>query len=367
MKEIKMIAHTLARTAVLGALLVPFGTASAASQYTITDLGVLPGGSASVATAINANGQIAGFSDVSGGDSHAFLYSAGTLSDLGTLPDGTYADAAALNDSGQVVGTADNIAGDDRAFIYSGGAMMSLGTLLGGTSSYAYGINIAGQIVGEGDITSGESRAFSYTNGVMTDLGTLGGSDSSAADINNSGQIVGYSRTVNDDVRAFIYSNGVMSDLLGVSSSASAINEPGQVTGLLAGPGGTGTHAFLYFNGLLTDLGTLGGAASYSDDINNFGAIVGTSDSANGRAAFLYEGGAMYDLNGLLVSNTGWDLRAATGINDSGQIVGYGFFNGEQRGFLLTPSAVPVPAAAWLFGSGLAGLAAFRRRKRREA
>jgi probable HAF family extracellular repeat protein len=365
MKEIKMIAHTLARTAVLGALLIPFGTASAVSQYTITDLGALPGGSISFAAAINANGQIAGYGDVTGGDQHAFLYSAGTLSDLGTLPDGTYAEAAALNDSGQVVGYSESIAGD-VAFIYSGGAMTSLGTLLGGTYSNASGINNAGQIVGEGDITTGASHAFSYTNGVMTDLGTLGGSDSSAADINNSGQIVGYSRTANDDVRAFIFSNGVMSDLLGVSSSASAINEHGQVTGLLAGPGGTGTHAFLYFNGFLTDLGTLGGAESYSDDINNFGAIVGTSDSANGRAAFLYEGGAMYDLSGLLVSNTGWNLIGATGINDSGQIIGYGSINEELHGFLLTPSAVPAPAAAWLLGSGLAGLAAFRRRKRRE-
>ena len=31
--------------------------------------------------------------------------------------------------------------------------------------------------------------------------------------------------------------------------------------------------------------------------------------------------------------------------------------------FELTPTAVPVPAAAWLFGSGLAGLAAVRRRR----
>jgi hypothetical protein len=32
--------------------------------------------------------------------------------------------------------------------------------------------------------------------------------------------------------------------------------------------------------------------------------------------------------------------------------------------FLLTPTVVPLPAAAWLFGSGLLGLAGMARRKR---
>lgn len=36
----------------------------------------------------------------------------------------------------------------------------------------------------------------------------------------------------------------------------------------------------------------------------------------------------------------------------------------DNRGLNVTPSAVPVPAAAWLFGSGLLGLAAVAKRKR---
>jgi hypothetical protein len=74
----------------------------------------------------------------------------------------------------------------------------------------------------------------------------------------------------------------------------------------------------------------------------------------------------MSDLNTLLVASvTGWVLNGATGINDSGQITGYGDYNGLQRAFLLTPvSVVPIPAAVWLFGSGLLGLTGLARKRK---
>jgi hypothetical protein len=56
------------------------------------------------------------------------------------------------------------------------------------------------------------------------------------------------------------------------------------------------------------------------------------------RRAFLYSGGTMRDLNGLLdTSGAGWHLHIADGINNSGQIVGKGILNGSWHGFLLTP------------------------------
>ncbi len=60
---------------------------------------------------------------------------------------------------------------------------------------------------------------------------------------------------------------------------------------------------------------------------------------------------------------TGWELNGATAINDLGQITGSGTHNGLTRAFLLTPAAIPVPAAVWLFGSGLCLLAYIGRRK----
>ncbi len=64
------------------------------------------------------------------------------------------------------------------------------------------------------------------------------------------------------------------------------------------------------------------------------------------------------------VTAAGWSsLTEANGINSSGQIVGAGVMNGQQHAFLMTPtSVVPIPAAFWLFGSGLIGMLGFMRR-----
>jgi hypothetical protein len=53
----------------------------------------------------------------------------------------------------------------------------------------------------------------------------------------------------------------------------------------------------------------------------------------------------MRDLNTLVPPDSGWVLHGASAINDSGQIVGWGYFNKELRGFLLNPVVTPIPGA----------------------
>ncbi|MDX1252485.1 MAG: DUF11 domain-containing protein [Gammaproteobacteria bacterium] len=53
----------------------------------------------------------------------------------------------------------------------------------------------------------------------------------------------------------------------------------------------------------------------------------------------------MQDLNGLIPANSGWVLFNASGINNAGQIVGWGAFNGQIHGFLLTPEGGKIPTA----------------------
>jgi probable HAF family extracellular repeat protein len=64
----------------------------------LTDLGTLPGGSQSFAFDINAAGEVAGMSNVGGGEFHAVIWQRGIIRDLGI------GQAYGINNRGQVVG-----------------------------------------------------------------------------------------------------------------------------------------------------------------------------------------------------------------------------------------------------------------------
>jgi len=100
--------------------------------------------------------------------------------------------------------------------------------------------------------------------------------------------------------------------------------------------------------------------------------VTGTSDTTGDRAfhAFLYSGGAIIDLNDLIDPLAGWQLVDAKGINNRGQITGYGILGDDYRAFLLTPlSTAPEPAtwAMMIAGFALTGLAMRRRPTPRRA
>jgi probable HAF family extracellular repeat protein len=303
------------------ATLAPGGMAApAVAHWTVTDLGKLGGPDQfSVATGINAAGQVVGYSVVDAmGNTHAFVYSNGTMTDLGTLGGGG-SRGFGINDAGQVTGDSDG-----RAFLYSNGSMANLGTL-GGPWSYGNAINAAGQITGYAATTAqGNQHAFRYSNGSMTDLGTLAaGGESQGFAINAAGQVTGVSYLQKES--AFLYSNGVMTDLGGSNLGASrgyGINNAGQVTGEVFT--NQGRRAFLYSNGTMSALGTLGGSLSSGFAINSAGQVTGSSNTTGDAAehAFLFSNGTMTDLNALNgVAGSGVTLIQGKGINDAGQLV----------------------------------------------
>jgi hypothetical protein len=57
--------------------------------------------------------------------------------------------------------------------------------------------------------------------------------------------------------------------------------------------------------------------------------------------AFLWDSGAMLDLNTLIAPHSGWRLEAGWDMNDAGLIVGVGQHLGSQHAFLLQPTACP--------------------------
>ena len=80
-----MIHHQRSKITVLLAFVaVTTMSAQTFSVTTFTDLGQL-GTQGSTAMAVNASGQIAGYSYVSGPGDRSFRYSGGVMSDLGTL------------------------------------------------------------------------------------------------------------------------------------------------------------------------------------------------------------------------------------------------------------------------------------------
>src|SRR5215475_8448247 len=111
-------------------------------SYQVTDLGVLPGQTESIALSINASGAIAGRSG-----SRAFLYSNCQMRDLGLLPGGSSAVANAINNQGMVAGSAVGSDGGTHAVSWHGG---SIHLLLPGNTYQSQGsaISAPGTVAG---------------------------------------------------------------------------------------------------------------------------------------------------------------------------------------------------------------------------
>ena len=363
------------------AVLIALGAATVllapSANAAIVDLGILPGGTFSIGTGINSSGLVTGVSNGSNGQYQAFVSNAsGSLTGLGTLPGDTISSALAINDFGVVTGWTSTSSQQGHAFVSNAsGGLQDLGTLLGGTYSLGRGINNSGVVTGYGDTFNGLQHAFvSNASGGLTDLGTLsGGNTSIGTGINNFGLVTGYASTANGQQHAFVSNaSGGLTDLGtlpgGTISTALAINNFGVVTGYASTANGQ-QHAFVSnASGGLTDLGALDGGdvTTFGEGINSAGQIVGRSLGVLGSTAIFYEvGRGMIDLNSL-VTGTGWVLGDAAGINDSGQITGWGTFNGRKHAFVLTDASlatVPEPGTLALVAAGLGGLAFSTRRR----
>ncbi len=317
--------------------------------YQLTDLGVFVGTN-SYAQGINNQSQVVGYWETLAG-AHAFLYQAGTVTDLGLLGGvATNSYALSINNQGQVVGFAEATNGSS-AFLYRDGNITNLGTWYG-SGSYAFGISGDGHIIGYVDTPNG-ARASLYFNNNVVWLGTLGGTNSMAFAINDALQVVGSSLTTNNAAtHAFLWQNGSMIDLNQLMplnggwqlTEARGINASGQIVGW--GQINNQEHAFFYKSGSIADLGLLsGGSNSFAFGLNNSNSVVGTASSVSGTHAFLWQGGFINDLNDLINPSSGWELREAWGINDSGQIVGWGVVEGRDHAFLLTPTVASTGAS----------------------
>jgi probable HAF family extracellular repeat protein len=168
---------------------------------------------------------------------------------------------------------------------------------------------------------------------------------SGARSINSRGDVAGWYFLPGDDhAKPFAYEDGTgFVALEGLNGGAAGINSNGQVAVFGYVPGTESPTAWRYTPGIgFESLGTLGEPGDIGDvpnGINNFGQVVGRSDTVHGtrpwQDAFLYtDGVGMVNLGSLGPDQYG----TATAINDLGQITGhsggYAFLYAQETGMI---------------------------------
>jgi probable HAF family extracellular repeat protein len=346
----------------------------------LENLGALAGNDSSMVSEMNGNGLGVGASETSvldpytGSPSlHAVIFHDGQVQDLGTLPGGTESIAGAVNDAGQVTGF--SLSGPPdlfsqfvgfvmgsplQTFIWQHGVMRDIGTL-GGPDAFGSGLNARGQIAGISPTESTPNPStglptihpFLWQNGHMRDLGTLGGTLAMTTGMNNRGEVIGESGLTGDNtVAPFLWNGKKMIDLGsfgGGFGETHWINHRGDVAGDSFTTSAT-FDGFLWRNGRLIDLPPLPGTVNaFPQSVNDRDQVVGETDDANYNPiiAALWVGDRTYDLN-TLIAPSSLHLVSAGYINNRGDIVGWGLLpDGSQREFLLTRNpSVPLPTTS---------------------
>ena len=333
----------------------------AAPIYTVTIVS-LPGGLISSVGGMNASGQVAGYFVNSSGQYGLFVGQPGNYTVLPNLTS-AYQSAYGLANNGQVFGFLQGTG----SFVWSQQTgYTSLGVIPGylPTDAGAQGQNSAGVVVGSIAKSPSDGKGVVWVNGIpqiIPGTGVIYG-------INDSSQVVGafnlfgaapfygtLGGSLNPITTPFPYSNAL------------AINNQGTVVGIGYYGSPMVTSVWVLSGGNLTVLPMLPGYTSFgavsSASINNKGQVVGDvfNSATSSLGIWLWSASTgLVDLNQQIPA--GWHLTDAKVINDAGQILAAGYFNGSYYSVRLDPivSSIPEPQGWSLFGLPLLAIAIVR-------
>jgi len=371
-------------------LVVGIAAAQGTPKYTVVDLGTLPGGTFSQASAVSDRRLVAGIADKEGVQ-QAMLWWAMFHINIGTP--GLNSGAFAVNNRGQAAVQAEVASPDPNnenfcaygtgrkclPYIWDRGTLRQL-PLLGGNNGSVGSMNNRGEVVGgaetaahepncpQGTSVSGTGPQVLNFQAVVWGPGTgqirtlpplPGDTLGMATAINDHGQAVGATGTCANLVlpplaygpHAVLWdADGRPRDLGNLGTTALnialAVNNKTQVVGVSSlyadsSPFG-GSHAFLWQNGAMRDLGTLpGDVQSVAQSINDEGQVTGVSFDGHGSPRpFLWQNGVMRDLNELVVGGAHLYMLFGPFINADGEIAGFGVTeHGDMHAFLASPVA----------------------------
>jgi hypothetical protein len=319
------------------------------SQYHVTYLGKDIEGER-----LNASGQVAAVDRSRGKGSFVpAVWSNGVvfdLADTGYKGGGAFA----INDSGVAGGDLNGKGFDHAALWPETDQFVDLGGLFKSKTSFVLGINNQGDcamtaIVQDGALF-GQRTFFARGCTNPQNIGQIGGNYTFVTRINNQDQMAGYTQLNQTQTlqRAYIWTNGTM-NLIGVcrnytSSGALGLNDSGHAVGFCSTGNGTPFGGFYYDGTQMIRIGTLGGKQSEAWGINGADVIVGWSQTASkANHAFVLDRGAvphkLHDLQTMLDSSgAGWVVDRGIDINDAGQILVHGTFQGLKDQYaILTP------------------------------
>ena len=324
----------------------PLANVIAPQDYSLTDLGTIPGNLVSWSGDINNRGQIcgtSGFPAPLGFQAyHAFFFDGAGLTDIDPIKP-ALAFGYSIDENGHVYGQSTARQNTIHAFHWDGAQTHDVHF---GTSNFSviHSVNEAGMQMGlflEPSSGGGlaDYRTFFRYGAIEQDIGHFGGGDTFSFGMNRFGDIVGSSNHTDGKVRGFLWQGGGLQDLGDLGDDYAQgrdINDQGQIVGWSRTS--PNVYApFLWENNVMTALPTLG-QDSFTHSINNAGTIVGWSQDNNGdQQATIWKNGVITDLN-TLVNTNGFHLSSAGGINEVGEICGTGTnAAGDKRAYKLTP------------------------------